>query len=348
MNHTLVAIDLAKNIFHAVKLDRSGNLKWRKKFSRRQLKTYFANRQPTRIAMEACGSAHYWARLLEGYGHSVVLLPPKHVKAYLRGQKNDYNDALAIAEAAFHGKVRAVPIKSIEQQDHQALHRMRNLCVRERTRLVNQIRGLLGEYGLVVPQGISSARKVLPVVLGDAENGLTEAFRALLERQYQRLLVLDEEVDWYDLQLKLQGQQDDVCRRLQEIPGFGPLVSSAVKGWMGDGHQFRRGRDASAALGLVPRQYSSGDRDRLLGISKRGDKYTRTQVINGARSVVIHARGKSDSLSRWVTRLVQERGFNKAVVAMANKLVRMAWVIIARGERYRPLETRATGSALAG
>lgn len=347
MNHTLVGIDLAKNTFHAIELDRQGQQKWRKKFTRRQLQTYFSNRQPTRFAMEACASSHHWARLFEGQGHTVVLLPPKHVKAYLRGQKNDYNDAQAIAEAVFHGAVRPVPKKSVAQQDDQAIHRMRSLCVAERTRLVNQIRGLLGEYGLVIPQGIKSARKALPVILADAENGLTAPFRALLERQYRRLLTLDEEVSWFDQQFHQQGQQDEVCQRLQAIPGFGPLVSSAMKSWMGDGRQFRRGRDASAALGLVPRQYSSGDKNRLLGISKRGDKYTRTQVINGARSVVIHAKGKSDSLSRWIVRLVQDRGFNKAVVALANKLVRMAWVIVARGECYRPWEVRVAGATMA-
>lgn len=346
MNHTWIGLDLAKNVFHAVKLDRGGKLKWRKKFSRRQLQSYFANRQPTRVAMEACASAHYWARLLGSQGHSVVLLPAQHVKGYLRGQKNDYNDAQAIAEAAFHGIVRPVRAKTVAQQDAQALHRMRSLCVGERTGLANQIRGLLGEYGIVIAQGLKPLRKALPLILEDAENGLTDRFRALLHRLHQRLLAVDEEVNWFDQQLLLQVKGDEVCRRLQEIPGFGPLVSSAMKCWMGDGQQFRRGRDASAALGVVPRQYSSGDKERLLGITKRGDSYTRTQLVNGARSVVIHAKGKSDSLSLWITRVVKDRGFNKAVLALANKLVRIAWVVIARGARYQPWEERAGYAAV--
>ena len=341
MNHTLVGLDLAKNVFHAVKLDRHGNLTWRKKFSRTQLKRYFGNRKPTRIAMEACGSSHYWARLFEDLGHLVQLLPPKHVKGYQRGQKNDYNDAQAIAEAAFHGAVRPVPIKSIEQQDEQAFHRMRSQCIGDRTRVVNQMRGLLAEYGLVVPKGIQSIRNALPGILEDAENGLTDRFRGLLHRAYQRLLALDQELERFDLELKHQGKQDEVCQRLQEIPGYGPVVSSALKSWMGNGRQFRRGRDASAALGIVPRQHTSGDKERLLGITKKGDRYTRSQVINGARSVVIQAKRKSDPLSLWINRVREARGFNKAVVAVANKTVRIAWVIIARGERYQPREALA-------
>lgn len=336
MNHTLIGLDLAKNIFHAVELNEHGKRCWRKKFSRTQLKRYFHNRASTKIAMEACGSSHYWARLLKQMGHSVELLPPRHVKAYLRGQKNDYNDAQAIAEASCHGAIRPVPVKTIAQQDEQAFHRMRSQCVSQRTRVVNQIRGLLSEYGIVIAQGINPVRRAIPEILEDAENGLNPLFRALLYRSSQRLATLDEELDWFDEQLRHQAKQDDVCQRLQDIPGFGPLVSSAVKCWMGDGHQFRRGRDASAALGIVPRQHSSGGKNILLGISKRGDGYTRTQVINGARSVVIHAKNKSDVLSCWINRLVETRGFNKAVVAVANKSIRIAWVIIARSERYQP------------
>lgn len=338
MNSTLVGLDLAKNVFHLVELNPHGQPVWRKKLSRAQLKRFFANRQSTAIAMEACASAHYWGRLLVQMGHTVSLFPPKHVKAYLRGQKNDYNDAQAIAEAAFHGALRPVPVKTVGQQDEQAFHRLRSQCRGEYTRVVNQTRGLLAEYGLVIPRGAAAVRKALPLILADAGNGLSDRFRALLHRQYLRLVALDAELDWFGQQLVQQGEQDAVCRRLQEIPGFGPLVSSAVKCWMGDGRQFRRGRDAAAALGLVPRQFSSGDKDRLLGITKRGDGYTRMQVINGARSVVIHARRKSDALSRWINRLVETRGFNKAVVALANKLVRIAWVVIARGASYRPQE----------
>jgi transposase len=341
MNHTLIGLDLAKNVFHAVKLDRHGNQTWRKKLSRLQLKRYFANRKPTKIAMEACGGSHYWARLFGTMGHEVVLLPPKHVKAYLRGQKNDYNDAQAIAEAAHHGSIRPVVVKTVERQDEQAFHRLRRQRVSQQTRLANQIRGLLGEYGVIIPKGVSHVRNAIPGILEDGENGLTARFRELLHRDYQQFLVLDEELKWFGERLLQQARQDEVCRNLQEIPGFGPVVSSAVKCWMGDGRQFRRGRDASAALGVVPRQYSSGDKDRLYGITKKGDRYTRSLVVNGARSVVAHASRKSDALSCWINRLVASRGYNKAVIALANKLIRIAWVVIARGERYQPREALA-------
>ena len=336
MNNTLIGLDLAKNVFHAVELDRQGNQKWRKKFTRSELKRFFIKSCPVKIVMEACSSAHYWARLFEDMGHKAELLPPQHVKAYLRGQKNDYNDARAIAEASQHGSIRPAVIKTVEQQDEQAFHRIRKQRVGERTRLASQIRGLLGEYGLIIAKGVSNVRKAIPLLLEDAENGLTPRFRALLHREYQRLLALTEELKWFDEQLRQQSINDPICRRLIELPGFGPVVSSGVKSWMGDGQQFKRGRDASAALGIVPRQHSSGGKDRLLGISKRGDSYIRAQVIHGARSVAMHASKKGDPLSRWITALIERRGFNKAVVALANKLIRIAWVIIARGEHYRP------------
>lgn len=334
MNNRLFGLDLAKTAFHAVEVDQKGKQEWRRKFTRKQLKGFFENHVKVKIAMEACASAHYWARLFQRMGHEVELLPPQHVKGYLRGQKNDYNDARAIAEACHHGSIRPAVIKTVEQQDEQAFHRIRKQRIGEQTRLANQIRGLLGEYGIIINKGVSSVRKALPVILEDADNGLTARFRELLNREYQRFLSLAEERVWFDKELHNQSTNDPVCQRLSELPGFGPVVSSAVKSWMGDGKQFSRGRDASAALGVVPRQHSTGGKDRLLGISKRGDSYTRSQVIHGARSVAMHAAKKTDPLSRWIVRLIAGRGFNKAVVALANKLIRMAWVIIAREEHY--------------
>ena len=239
-------------------------------------------------------------------------------------------------EAAHHGAIRAVAIKGIEQQDTQSFHRIRRQLVGEQTRLANQIRGLLAEYGIVMRRGVSVVRREIPELLGDADNGLSERFRTLLFRQYQRFLGIDEELSWYKDQLTIEVKTDDTCRRLSDVPGFGPVVSSAFKSWIGDGKQFRRGRDASAALGVVPRQHSTGGKDLLLGISKRGDSYVRSLVIHGARSVVTHAKLKTDPLSRWINHLVATRGFNKAVVALANKLIRIAWVVVARGENYRP------------
>jgi transposase len=336
MKDTIIGLDLAKDIFHIAQLNQAGRQTRKKKLRRRQLRLYFTQTVPCKVAMEACASAHYWAREFQKMGHEVVLLPPQHVKGYLRGQKNDYNDALAIAEAAHHGAIRAVAIKGIEQQDTQSFHRIRRQLVGEQTRLANQIRGLLAEYGIVMRKGVSVVRREVPELLGDADNGLSERFRTLLFRQYQRFLGIDEELSWYKDQLTIEVKTDDTCRRLSDVPGFGPVVSSAFKSWIGDGKQFRRGRDASAALGVVPRQHSTGGKDLLLGISKRGDSYVRSLVIHGARSVVTHAKLKTDPLSRWINHLVATRGFNKAVVALANKLIRIAWVVVARGENYRP------------
>lgn len=341
MNHTVLGLDIAKTVFHCVEQTDGGKLIKRKKFTRGQLKEFMLNRNPSHIAMEACATSHYWARMFKAMGHTVSLLPPKHVKGYLRKQKNDFNDAQAIAEACHHGAIREVPVKSVEQQDEQALHRVRQQRVSQRTQLANQIRGLLGEYGVHIDKGIKAVFKGLPSILEDAENNLTPQFRALLNNEYQHLLALGVDVDWCDNQLDKQCKEDPVCKRLVKLPGFGPVVSSGVKSWMGDGKQFEKGRHASAALGVVPRQYTSGDKIRLLGITKCGDKYIRSLVVNGARAVVAHVKNKTDPLSLWVKRLLETHCFNKVVVALANKLIRMAWVIIARGEEYQPYQKQA-------
>ena len=336
---TTIAIDLAKSSFAVVALSSSGRELWRRTLRRKQLVALLSRQEQATVAMEACGSAHYWARCWRAMGHEVQLLPPQHVKGYLRGQKNDYNDALAIAEASLHGRVRPVRPKSVEQQDEQAFHGIRQSLGRERVRLSNQLRGLLMEYGIVIAKGCAALKREVPLMLEDAGNGLTPRFRMLLQRQYHRFLALETELAWYDDQLKQQVNQDEVCVRLMEVPAVGPVVASAVKNWMGDGKQFKRGRDASAALGLVPRQHSTGGRQVLSGITKRGDNYLRSLIIHGARSVVARVDNKTDSLSRWVQRIKATRGYNKAAVALANKLIRILWVIVARGERYRPANT---------
>ena len=335
MNNTVIGLDLAKNVFHVVELDHRGKLGWRKKFSRSQLKRFFANYPPATIAMEACASAHYWARLFRSMEHEVKLLPPQHVKGYLRGQKNDYNDARAIAEGSLHGAIHPVRVKTVEQQDEQAFHALRRSLNADALRLSNQLRGLLAEYGITIPRGVAALQRGLPAILADAENGLSPRCRELLDRQSARWQAVREELAWYDRQLALRVKEDEVCQRLLDVPGVGSVVASVLKNWMGDGSQFRRGRDASAALGLVPRQYSTGGKEVLLGITKRGDASVRAQVAHGARAVVSRVEGKTDPLSRWVQRVKAVRGFNKAVIALANKIVRIVWVLIARGETYR-------------
>ena len=333
MNNTIIGLDIAKNIFHLVVLSACGKPASRKILRRRALLPYFAQLAGCHIALEACSSSHHWARELQALGHQVTLLPAQHVKAYLRGQKNDYNDAAAIAEAAYHGVVRGVPIKTIRQQEEQLVHRVRARLVRDRTALGNQLRGLLYEQGIVVAQGLGHIRRA--VALHAADETFSDLFRGMLQRQYDRLCSLDEEIAHYDQQLKQLSQQS-TQKRLQQLPGFGPIVSSAFSCWLGDGQQFKRGRDAAAALGVVPRQQSSGGKALLLGISKRGDAYVRSLLIHGARSVVRCADTKQDRLSLWIQSIKARRGANKAAVALANKLARIAWSMVVNDRDYQP------------
>lgn len=334
--HTVIGLDLAKNSNALVAYSPEGKEMWRKTLSRAKLLDFLARQEPCIVVMEACSGAHYVAQRIQRFEQTAVLYPPKHVKSYQRGQKNDYNDARALAEAHRHGHLRPVPIKTVEQQDRALILLQRRQLKEEQTRQGNQIRALLAERGIVLPKGVSALKSGLPRVLEDAENGLTEVVRHILAQAYERYLAVIKEQGWYDQQLKSQAQADEVCRRLCVAPGMGPIVGNELLSWMGDGQQFKRGRDASAALGLVPRQYSTGGREVLLGITKRGNRHVRSQVINGAQAVLKYAAHKEDALSRWVVKLKAKHGHNKAVVALANKLVRIAWVIIARGEHYQP------------
>jgi len=343
MNITVYGIDIAKQVFHVIGLNQAGKVVVKRKLKRSQLLSFFANRIPCRLSMESCASSHYWGRELTKLGYEVKLLPGQHVKPFVRTNKNDYNDALAIAEASARPGMYPVSIKTIEQQDIQALHRMRQASVADRTALCNQVRGLLGEYGIIVNQGVCALRKAIPSILEDAENGLTALFREMLAQKQRQLQQLDEHVDYYSGKIEQQAREDEITQRLQTIPGFGPIVASTYRSVIGDGSAFNRGRDVSASLGLVPRQHSSGGKDVLLGISKRGDKYLRSLLVHGARAVIRQAHRKDDALSRWVMRLVERRGKNKATVALANKLARIGWVVTTRGVDYQPrqLETAA-------
>ncbi len=335
MQITTVGLDLAKNVFHLVGLNGAGKMALRKKLTRAKVLIFFNQLPVCTVALEACGSAHYWGRELEKLGHRVRLIPARAVKPYVQGQKNDYNDALAIAEAVSRPKLRFVSIKRIEQQDEQALHRLKAGVTRQRTQVCNQLRGLLAEYGIVIPAGVSRLRNAIPQILEDGENGLTGCFRALLNQGYQQLLELDQHIKHYDRHLQQRVKANEAAQRLMTIPGYGPVVSSVFLSAIGDGKAFRRGRDVSAYLGLVPRQHSSGDKPVLLGISKRGNSYLRGILIHGARAVVKAAVHKNDALSRWVNDLVRRRGKNKATVALANKLARMGWAVLTSGGTYQ-------------
>jgi transposase len=335
MNITTVGLDIAKNVFHLVGVSDKGKIGMKKQLRRHQVLAAFANIPPCVVAMEACAGAHYWGRQIEKLGHQVKVIPAMYVKPFLQGHKNDFNDALAIAEAAGRPKLRAVAVKTVEQQDMQALHRIRSNLIKQRTALINQLRGLLGEYGLVIPQGLPQARKTIPLLLEDGENGLTMRFRGVLQRLYGQLLELDHHEQQFQICLKAAQKQCETTQRLLKIPGFGPIVASLFVCTVGDGKAFRRGRDVSAFLGLVPRQHSSGGKSVLRGISKQGNAQLRTLLIHGARAVVRHAHKKTDALSRWVTHLVETKGKNRAAVALANKMARIGWAIIATGQSYQ-------------
>lgn len=333
---TTVGLDIAKNVFHAMCCDAQSKVVKKRMLKRHEVLAFFARLEICLIGMEACASAHYWARQLTALGHEVKLVPAQYVKAYVRGNKNDYNDALAISEAVTRPQMRFVSVKTPDQQDVQALHRLRDRSVKMRTGLCNQIRGLTGEYGLVCRKGVATLRHQIPCWLEDAENGLSDFFRRLLAQSYQHLQRLDEDIEFYTRELKRYSQQSDACQRLQTIPGFGPIVASVFHSQVGNGEDYRRGRDVSASIGLVPRQYSSGGKDTLLGISKRGDRQLRSLLVHGARAVVSRAGKKDDRLSRWINKIREERGINKATVALANKLARIGWAILAHNTVYKP------------
>jgi len=333
---TTIGLDLAKNVFHAVCCDARGKVIRKKMLKRSQVLTYFANLPQFLIGMEACASAHHWARKLSALGHQVKLIPPQYVKPYLRGNKNDYNDAQAIAEAIKHPEMRFVSVKTTDEQDIQALYRLRERRLQERTALCNQLRGLLAEYGLILPRGTHVLRRHLPELLADGENGLNPLFRRLLAQSYRQLQELDEHIEFYTQEMKRHSQQNEACQRLQTIPGFGEIIAGVFYSAVGQGDAYRRGRDVSASLGLVPKQHSSGGKEHLLGISKRGDRYLRSLLVHGARSVVSRSANKTDRLSRWINKIRAARGFNKAVVALANKMARIGWAVLSNNTVYQP------------
>ena len=331
-----IGLDLAKQVFQIHGVDRQEKPVLGRQLKRHQMIAFFQNLSPCLIGMEACASAHYWARTLTAMGHEVKLMAPQFVKPYVKGNKNDANDAEAICEAVGRPNMRFVPVKTIAQQDIQALHRIRHELVHQRTAKVNQIRGLMGEYGITVAPRVTNLRQRLPEILEAAENGLSADFRALLEGLREDLVYLDTRVDALDRRIQQLAQTHADARRLQTLRGIGPVTATALMAALGDGRMFRRGRDAAAWCGLVPGQHSSGGKDNLLGISKRGDAYLRTLLIHGARAVIKTAQHKEDRLSRWLQSLCSRRNKNIAAVALANKTMRMAWALLSKQQDYDP------------
>lgn len=331
---TTIGVDLAKNVIQVHGVDQRGKAVLKKQLPRRRFVEFFANLAPCLVGMEACGSAHHWARQLEKLGHQVRLMAPQFVKPYVKTNKNDAADAEAICEAVSRPNMRFVPIKNGEQQAVLALHRARAGFVKARTAQANQIRGLLGEYGIIIPQGIGHLTKRLPAILEDGENELPGVFRRLLARLGEHLKELDRQVGELEAQIQDWHREDATSRKLAQIPGIGPLTASALVATIGDARSFQNARQLAAWLGLVPRQHSSGGKTLLLGISKRGDAYLRTLLIHGARSVVRVAERKAD-IPTWLTQLIGRRHKNVAAVALANKNARIVWALLAHDRDYQ-------------
>jgi len=334
MDVTTIGIDLAKNVFQLHGADARGKMVFTKRLSRAQLLPFLAAMRPCVIGIEACSGANYWARQFAELGHDVRQISPQFVKPYVKSNKNDYNDAQAICEAVSRPQMRFVPAKSIEQQDLQALHRVRVRLIRNRTALVNQTRGLLREYGVFLPVGIRRLRAQLPEVLEDAENELTALTREIIAEQMQQLRELDQRIAQYDRRIDQCFRASKLCQRLSSVAGVGPIAATALVAAIGDAHYFKNGRHLAAWLGLVPRQHSSGDRHRLMGISKRGDTYLRTLLIHGARSIMRRCDNRTDPRGQWMREIKDRRGFNRACVALANKNARILWALMAHDDTY--------------
>lgn len=328
-----IGIDLAKEVFGLHAVDVHGKVLLHTRVPRKRLLSRLTRLEPCLVGMEACGSAHYWAREIERLGHQVRLMSPQFVTPYRKGNKND---AEAICEAVTRPSMRFVPIKRDVDQDMQALHRVREQLIKNRTALATQIRGLLRERGIIVAKAIGRLRAALPLILENETNDLSALMRELVGEMAERLRTLDDNLRRHDQRIARLCQQDERCRRLVKVEGVGPLVATALVAAIGNAWQFKSGRELGAWLGLVPRQHSSGHRTLLLGISKRGDRYLRTLLIHGARAASRVAELKRDARSIWISRLKQRSGPNVAAVALANKNARVMWVLLARNQSYRP------------
>jgi transposase len=329
-----IGIDLSKTTFHVIGFDELGQVVLRKKFSRKQLLAFTALLPSTLIGMEACGGAHYLGRALREQGHDVRLMPAQYVKPFVKTNKNDYLDAEAIAEAVQRPTMRFVPIKTDDQLDLQALHRVRDRWVARRTAVMNQLRGFLLERGLTVRKGPSYLRQQLASVLQETTCVFSGRMLKLLTDLRQEWDRLEEQIEEVSREIASVAKQDESCARLMEIPGVGPLVSTALVAAIGNGVTFRKGRDLAAWLGLVPRQYSTGGKPKLLGISKRGNEYLRRMFLHGARSVVMQMASQRSALGAWLGQLAARAHRNVVVVALANKMARIAWAMLNTGGHY--------------
>src|SRR5215468_9052156 len=331
---SVLGIDIAKRLFHAIGMDERGTIVFRKRLSRHDLIPFIAKLPPVRIGIEACGGAHYWARRFREYGHEVKLMAPQFVKPYVKSNKNDSRDAEAIAAAVTRPTMRFVPIKDVAQHDIQALHRVRERLMGERTALVHEVHGLLHEYGIVIPKGVSQFRHAVVGKLEAEKDKLTPLSQEMFWQLVEEFATLEKQLVYYQKKLEALATTHPECQRLMTIPGIGPLTATALVAAVSDASTFKNGRQFAAWLGLVPRQHSTGGKERLLGISKRGDNYLRKLLIHGARATLRWVGRKPDRRSQWIRQLVERRGTNRTAVAVANKNARMVWALLTSPQAY--------------
>lgn len=331
-----VGIDLGKTTFHLVALGAAGKVLARKKFNRKQLLAYTANMSTSLIGLEACAGAHFLGRALRLQGHDARLIPGQFVKPFVKSNKNDFVDAEAIAEAVERKNMRFVPIKTDDQLDLQSIHRVRDRLIARRTAVINQIRAFLLERGMTFAQRPAKLKAAMPDVLEDADADLTPQMRSLINMLWNEWKLVEQQVEELNLELERICAADAGCMRIRKIPGIGPVVATAIVAAIGNGAAFRKGRDFSAWLGIVPRQYSTGGKAKLFGISKRGNVYLRKVLIHGARAAVLRIKRDRAPIGAWLDALDARAPKNVVVVAMANKLARIAWAVLSSGEEYRP------------
>src|SRR5919201_5200636 len=337
---SVLGIDIAKRVFHVVGMDERGKIVFRKRLSRHDLMPCIAKLPPVLIGMEACGGAHYWARRLRAHGHEVKLMAPQFVKPSVKSNKNDSRDAEAIAEAVTRPTMRFVPIKDVDQHDIHALHRVRERLIGERTALINEVHGLMQEDGIVMPKGVSKFRQAVVEKLEAEKDKLTALSQEMFWKLVEEFAALEQQLAYYQEKLEALATTHPECQRLMTIPGIGPLSATALVAAVSDASAFKNGRQFAAWLGLVPRQYSTGGKERLLGISKRGDSYLRKLLIHGARATLRWVGHKTDGRSQWIRGLLKRRGWNRTAVAVANRTARIVWALLSRGGVYSETTSR--------